>query len=114
MADKEIPYVVAGAGGYADTERALHKIAKDPNTGDKIATPFPTSLPDVTLAAYNDTEPGFLLLKVSRSEIACEYYTTDFQGNPQGVRDHFTVPLAGGSGPAAPGDTAARRRHRGS
>jgi hypothetical protein len=114
MAGKEIPYVVAGAGGYADTERALHKIAKDPNTGDKIATPFPTLLPDVTLAAYNDTEPGFLLLKVSRSEIACEYYTTDFQGDPQGVRDHFTVPLAGGPGPAAPGDTTARRRHRGS
>ena len=112
MGDKEFPYVVAGAGGYADTDRALHKIAKDPNTGDKIATPFQTALPDVTLAAYNDTEPGFLLLKVTKSEITCEYYTIDFQGNPQGVRDRFTVPIAGGPGQAAHGNTTVRRRHR--
>ncbi|MCX6922993.1 MAG: metallophosphoesterase [Verrucomicrobia bacterium] len=56
---KTIPYVIAGAGGYADSPRALHQIAKDPNTGQKIAAPFQTSLTDVAPAAYNDTEPAF-------------------------------------------------------
>jgi hypothetical protein len=47
----------------------------------------------VTLSAYNDTEPGFLRLKVTKTAIKGEYYTVDFQGNPQGVRDTFIVPL---------------------
>jgi predicted phosphodiesterase len=87
MGDKKIPYIVAGAGGYADSERALHKIAKE------ITAPFQTSLADVTLAACNDTEPGFLRLKVTKASIACEYYTIDFQNNPQGVKDNFAIPL---------------------
>jgi len=92
--DKQIPYVIAGAGGYADSERAMHRVAKLPNTGEKIASfPFETSLPDVALAAYNDTEPGFLRLEVTKTAISCKYYTIDFQDNPQGVRDSFTVPL---------------------
>jgi hypothetical protein len=92
---KQIPYVIAGAGGYADSERAMHRVSKLPNTGEKIASfPFQTSLPDVALAAYNDTEPGFLRLEVTKTAISCKYYTIDFQDNPQGVRDSFTVPLA--------------------
>jgi hypothetical protein len=65
VGNKQIPYVVAGAGGYADSERAMHKVAKDPSTGQKIAAPFQTSLPDVTLEAFNDIEPGFLRLKMT-------------------------------------------------
>jgi Calcineurin-like phosphoesterase len=94
LGDKQIPYVVAGAGGYADSARAMHRIAKDPSTGEKIAAPFQTSVPDVTLAAYNDTEPGFLRLKVTKSTITGEYYTIDFEDKPQGTRDTFTVTLA--------------------
>ena len=90
---KKIPYVVAGAGGYADSLRAMHRIAKDPSTGQKIATPFNTSLPDVKLEAYNDTEPGFLRIKVTKKAISCEYYTMDFTDQPKGVRDIFTVAL---------------------
>lgn len=92
---KKIPYVIAGAGGYADSERAMHKVAKDPATGQKISTahPFQTKLPDVTLQAYNDTEPGFLRLKVTKKTIRVEYYTIDFSDAPKGVRDHFTVQL---------------------
>jgi hypothetical protein len=106
MGDKEIPYVVAGAGGYADSERAMHKIAQG------ITVPFQTSLPDVTLAAYNDTEPGFLRLKVTKASIDCKYYTIDFQDKPQGVRDSFTVPLTNPSDHTAHGHTAVRRRPR--
>jgi predicted phosphodiesterase len=111
LGNKQIPYVIAGAGGYADSERAMHRVAKDPSTGEKIAAPFQTSLTDVTLATYNDTEPGFLRLKVTNTTIAGEYYTIDFQDNPQGVRDSFTVPLVGGDH-AAHGGTTARRRPR--
>jgi Calcineurin-like phosphoesterase len=109
--DKQIPYVIAGAGGYADSERAMHRIAKDPATGEKVVTPFQTSLPDVALAAFNDTEPGFLRLKVTETSLTGEYYTIDFQDNPQGVRDRFTVPLAGGDRQAQ-GKIAVKRRPR--
>jgi calcineurin-like phosphoesterase family protein len=94
VGNKEIPYIVAGAGGYADSERAMHKVAEDPSTGKKIATPFQTSLPNVTLESFNDAEPGFLRLKVTQAAIAVEYYTMDFEDNPQGVRDSLTIPLA--------------------
>ena len=57
----------------------MHKIAKG------ITVPFQTSLPDVAIAAYNDTELGFLRLKVTKASIGCEYYTIDFQDKPQGV-----------------------------
>ena len=106
IGDKQVPYVVAGAGGYADSERALHKVVKDPATGKPIQTPFATSLPDVTLAFYNDTEAGFLRFKVTKESIACEYYTIDFQDNPKGVRDRFTVEL-GPAGAAAGAPAAA-------
>jgi hypothetical protein len=84
----------------------MHKIAKE------ITVPFQTSLPDVMLAAYNDTEPGFLRLKVTKATIACEYYTIDFQDNPQGVRDSFTVPLTDQPSPTASRDTTPKQRHR--
>lgn len=95
IGNKKIPYIIAGAGGYADSERAMHKVAKDPATGHKIpdSRPFATSLPHVTLEAYNDTEPGFLRLKVTKKSIAGEYFTIDFNDQPQGVRDRFTVSL---------------------
>jgi Calcineurin-like phosphoesterase len=104
--DKSIPYVIAGAGGYADSPRAMHKIAKN------IVVPFQTSLPDVTLAAYNETEPGFLRIKVTKTNIGCEYYTIDFDDNPQGVKDRFTVALGSGQNQPAPTNSTARRRPR--
>jgi hypothetical protein len=93
LGKKTVPYVVAGAGGYADSERALHKVAKDPETHENLDAPLQTALPDVTLAAYNDTEPGFLRIKITQKQIQAEYYTIDFNDNPQGVRDNFTIPI---------------------
>jgi hypothetical protein len=90
---KKIPYVIAGAGGYADSERAMHKVSKEPSRKAKIKTPFQTSLPDVTLEAFNDTEPGFLRLTVTNELLSAEYYTVDFQDKPQGVSDRFEASL---------------------
>ena len=90
---KTITYVVAGAGGYAGTLRAMHKLAKDPSTGQRIAAPFQTSRPEVKLEAANDTEPGFLRIKVTKKKITGEYYTIDFEDNPLGVKDNFTIAM---------------------
>jgi 3',5'-cyclic AMP phosphodiesterase CpdA len=93
VGNKQVPYVIAGAGGYANNARSMLRIVRDPDTGEKIVTPVQTTLPDVTLNAYNDTEPGFLRVKVNKTAITVEYYTVDFEGNPQGVRDSVIVPL---------------------
>ena len=91
--NRKIAYVVAGAGGYADTARAMHRVAKDPATGKKIKPPFQTARPGVKLEACNDTEPGFLRLTVTKKAIRGEYYTIDFNNSPTGVPDRFTIPL---------------------
>jgi hypothetical protein len=90
---KKVTYVVAGAGGYADTLRAMHRVAKDPATGKTIKPPFQTLRPDVKFEACIDTEPGFLRIKVTKKAVRCEYYTTDFNDNPLGIRDSFTITL---------------------
>ena len=90
---KKITYVVAGAGGYANTLQAMHKMAKDPATSKRIAGPFQTSRPDVKLEYCNDTEPGFLRINVTKKAIRCDYYTIDFNDNPLGIRDSFTITL---------------------
>jgi hypothetical protein len=89
----EVPYVVAGAGGYAHRATAMHTIAKDPHTKQPLETPFKTARKDVTLAAYNDTQPGFLRMSVNEESISGEYYTIGFDGTAQGVSDSFVVDL---------------------
>ena len=61
-AKKAIQYVVAGAGGYANTPRLMHKIESDVNN-----QPLP-SRPDLTLMAYNDQEPGFLRITIDKDK----------------------------------------------
>jgi len=89
--NKKVTYVVAGAGGYADTLRSMHRVAKDPATGRTIKPPFVTARPGVKFEACNDTEPGFLRLTVTKKQIVGEYFTVDFAGAAKGVRDKFTV-----------------------
>src|SRR5205085_10823761 len=90
---KKVTYVVAGAGGYADTLRAMHKIALDPATKKRIKAPIQTARPDVKFETYNEIEPGFLRLTVTKQKIVGEYFTLDFNGIAKGVRDTFTVTL---------------------
>lgn len=91
--NRKVTYVVAGAGGYAATAQAMHRVAKDPATGMSIKPPFQTLRPDVKLEASNDKEPGFLRLTVTKKNIHGEYYTIDFNDTPLGVRDKFTITL---------------------
>ena len=88
------PYIIAGAAGYANTYKSMHKLAKDPDTQDqKIPTPFQTSLPDVVLENYNTSEPGFLRIAVDNTNVKAEYFLNSFEGDniPVEPFDSFTL-----------------------
>ncbi|MBV8264830.1 MAG: hypothetical protein JO252_00635, partial [Planctomycetaceae bacterium] len=70
-----------GAGGYANTEKLMHKLQTQPDN-EKIRTPFQTLAEGVTLESYNDTQPGFLRLTIDKETLACEYFVVPFDGNP--------------------------------
>ena len=88
------PYIIAGAGGYANTYKSMHKLAKDPNSPDqKIPADFQTSLPDVVLENYNTSEPGFLRITVDNSIIKGEYFINSFESDeiPAAPFDNFSL-----------------------
>jgi predicted phosphodiesterase len=90
---KMVPFIVAGAGGYAD----LHKIAQpdDPAFPDNSRL-----LDDVILENYCDDTHGFLKISIEKNAehfmLHGAYYTISPQGNgnsPATVYDSFTVNL---------------------
>jgi hypothetical protein len=80
---KQYPYVIAGAGGYANTQKSMHQLQTDPNTPDgKIPFNFQTTRPDVILSSYNTTNPGFLRLTVDANNLKGEYFINQFDNSP--------------------------------
>lgn len=67
--NREVPYIVAGAGGYWH----LHYMQK--NQGQPIQTPYPIPDTDVTLENYCENRHGFLRLEVSPQTIKGTYIT---------------------------------------
>ena len=119
---RQIPYVVAGNGGYYN----LSKIKQ--NAAGKKPRPGSHSEPDgqgntINLDAYNETDYGFLRITVTAATILVESLgitgtpTTTTPGTPippPAVIDSFTLNLATHAmGPAAaakkPGDGSKRR-----
>jgi hypothetical protein len=89
---RQIPYVVAGAGGYANTPKLMHQLQTNPADKSKIKPPFKTTEPDIVLAAYNDEEPGFLRLTIDAKTLTTEYFLVPFTGSPPaGPKDTFTL-----------------------
>jgi len=77
---KTYPHIVAGAGGYAHTAKAKHKIQRDPDTQHSdIVLPFQTLRKDVILNEYNIKDPGFLRLTIDDKTIHGEYFTNTFE-----------------------------------
>jgi hypothetical protein len=74
---KKVPYVVAGAGGYANDARSMHKLQKG-LAGVKL--PFQTTHPDVQLEAFEQEEPGFLRITATAAKIQFEYFRVPFGG----------------------------------
>lgn len=85
----EIPYIVAGAGGYWH----LHYVAEV--NGQPMMTPAPGPEPGVTLENYVDDRHGFLRLEITAKTITGKYYVVPrpqepWRGGPK-LADSFTL-----------------------
>jgi acid phosphatase type 7 len=69
--NRQIPYLVAGAGGYHN----LHAVAKVNGTKPTPPVTLPVSGDTVTLESYVDDRHGFLRLDAGPGAIAGKYYT---------------------------------------
>jgi len=86
---RRIPYVVAGAGGYANDARSMHKIQK---ALIGTALPFQTTLADVRLENYQEDQPGFLRITVTAAKMEFEYFIVPFSGTePPALFESFAV-----------------------
>jgi hypothetical protein len=92
IGNREIPYIVAGAGGYANAAAAMHRMQT--NGGSQIQVPFQTTHSDLKLIKYNQTDSGFLKVTVTAKQLVAEYTAVPFNGpadsNPF---DSVTVPV---------------------
>jgi hypothetical protein len=86
---KAVPYIVAGAGGYANTQRLMHKIESGVDNRPLKARP------DLTLMAHNDQEPGFLRINIDKKKetLTSDYFVVPFDGTPPSKKpiDSVTV-----------------------
>ena len=76
---RKIPYVVAGAGGYANDATSMHKLQTQLTT-PPVKLPYQTTVAGVALEAYEQEEPGFLRVTASAGKILFEYFRVPFGG----------------------------------
>ena len=74
---RKIPYVVAGAGGYANDQRSMHKLQKDL---EKVKLPYKTTIDGVALESYQDTKSGFLRITADSTKLFFEYFVIPWDG----------------------------------
>jgi Calcineurin-like phosphoesterase len=84
--DTRMPYIVAGAGGYANTPQAMHRLQA---IGDD--RPYQTTHGDVRLECENHRDPGYLLVTVTEADITFDYFIVPFDGSPPSHVDSVTV-----------------------
>jgi len=87
---RQIPYIVAGAGGYANTARLMHKLQTEPS-GAPLPAGFQTTVAGVTLEGFNDTEPGFLRITIDSKTLLSEYFAVPVDGSATALVDSFTL-----------------------
>ena len=110
---KQIPYVVAGMGGYYGLP-GLKPIALRPKAPATPASGTDASGNPLTIAVYKDAQFGFMRMTVSPAAIVGEFIAVDPATGKTTVADSFTVNIAkgtvanGGSVPAAPPAKAAK------
>jgi hypothetical protein len=80
---KKLTYVVAGAGGYANSPKLLHKIESDAS-GQRLHPGYQTTRPDLRLMSYDDQEPGFLRITIDNKKktLTSDYFLVPFNGIP--------------------------------
>jgi len=81
-----MPYIVAGAGGYANTPQAMHHLQKI-----DTSKPYQTTHPDVRLEKSNQKDPGFLTITTTGKDLTFDYYTVPFDGSAPKKFDSVTV-----------------------
>lgn len=89
----QVPYIVAGAGGYWN----LHRMARD-DSGEPLSPPWPVPGTDVTLEAFVDDRHGFLRLTASADAVEGRYLTVprpheSWTRGPVSVADAFRIDL---------------------
>jgi hypothetical protein len=103
---KQIPYLVAGMGGYFNLP------GLKPSKRNRPAPKTPLSGQDASgnplrLEVYNDSTFGFLRLTVSATSVAGVFVTVDPKSGKTGVGDSFSVNLQGDSSAAPAGKRVA-------
>jgi hypothetical protein len=83
-----IPYIVAGAGGYANDTRSMHKLQKELQDINK---PYKTTVDGVVLEKHQQDDPGFLRVTVDADKILFEYFTVSFADNTVALFDSVTA-----------------------
>jgi Calcineurin-like phosphoesterase len=76
---RKIPYVVAGAGGYANDVGSLHKLQTELTT-PPVKLPYQTTVAGVTLENYEQEQAGFLRITATAGKITFEYFRVPFGG----------------------------------
>ncbi|HKF45990.1 MAG TPA: metallophosphoesterase [Terracidiphilus sp.] len=90
---KQIPFLVAGMGGYYNLPGLKPNAVAPPKTP---ASGTDQSNNPLTLEVYNDTTFGFLRITVSPSAITGTFVTVDPSTGKTGVGDTFSVDLNAG------------------
>jgi hypothetical protein len=95
LGNRSIPYVIAGAGGYATEQRTLHKLQKG-LVIEKL--PYETKAQGVSLEGYDVTNSGFLRLTAGAQALTIDYFSVSFADPPVVSRqpaDSVTVKCSG-------------------
>jgi hypothetical protein len=90
-----VPYIVSGNGGYANTQRSLHKLQKGLETQQ---LPYSTKRAGVALEYYDTANAGFLRLTATADQLLIEYFSVSFDDPPvvsPSAADRVTVSAAG-------------------
>jgi hypothetical protein len=105
---KQIPYVVAGMGGYYNLPGL--KAGTKPPAPATPASGTDASGNPLTIQVYNDNTFGFLRMTVSSASITGEFISVDPATHKTGVADSFTLDLKANTvsnGPAAKSSVSA-------
>lgn len=89
---KQIPYLVAGMGGYYDLPGLKPANSRTPAPKTPASGTDASGNP-LTLQVYNDNTFGFLRMTVSAGSIVGEFVTVDPASGKTGTGDSFTVDL---------------------
>ncbi|WP_165073126.1 metallophosphoesterase family protein [Paludisphaera rhizosphaerae] len=90
VAGRDVPYIVAGAGGYHN----LHRMQKA-SDGGSLQVPLVVPEEHLTLEDYFDDRFGFLKVMVDAQNLSAEYYTVprpqEAWSHPEDRYDSFTL-----------------------